>query len=52
MKVAHLIWSLKAGGMETMLVDIANEQALSNDVAIFIGNTDIAERTGQSRIDW
>jgi glycosyltransferase involved in cell wall biosynthesis len=41
MKVAHLIWSLKAGGMETMLVDIANEQALSNDVAIFIGNTDI-----------
>ncbi len=41
MRVAHLIWSLKAGGSETMLVDIANQQALSNDVAIFIGNTDI-----------
>ncbi|HMS83539.1 MAG TPA: glycosyltransferase family 4 protein [Nitrospira sp.] len=43
MKVAHLIWSFKAGGSETMLVDIANEQALSNDVAIFIGNTDVDE---------
>lgn len=40
MRVAHLIWSLKAGGSETMLVDIANEQALSHDVAVLIGNSD------------
>lgn len=43
MRVAHLIWSFKAGGSETMLVDIANDQALSNDVAIFIGNSDTDE---------
>lgn len=38
MKVAHLIWSLKVGGSETMLVDIANEQALDNDVTLVLGN--------------
>jgi len=40
MRVAHLIWSFNAGGSETMLVDIANEQVQSTDVAILIGNTD------------
>ena len=43
MRVAHLIWSFKAGGSETMLVDIANEQALSADVAVLIGNGDADE---------
>ena len=38
MKVAHLIWSLKVGGSETMLIDIANEQALTNDVTLVLGN--------------
>lgn len=38
MKVAHVIWALKAGGSETMLVDIANEQASTDDITIIIGN--------------
>ena len=38
MKVTHLIWSLKVGGSETMLVDIANEQSMSAEVTIVIGN--------------
>ena len=48
MRVAHLIWSFKAGGSETMLVDIANEQALSNEVKIIIGNADIDDILLQS----
>ncbi len=51
MRVAHVIWSLKAGGSETMLVDIANEQARSNDVAVLIGNIDIDEVVLQSLSD-
>lgn len=38
MRVAHLIWSLQVGGSETMLVDIANEQANANEVILVIGN--------------
>jgi glycosyltransferase involved in cell wall biosynthesis len=41
MKIAHLIWGLDVGGAETMLVDIANEQALSAEVAIVVGNAAI-----------
>lgn len=48
MRVAHLIWSFKAGGSETMLVDIANEQALSNEVKIIIGNADTDDIVLQS----
>lgn len=48
MRVAHLIWSFKTGGSETMLVDIANEQALSNEVKIIIGNADIDDILLQS----
>lgn len=48
MRVAHLIWGFKAGGSETMLVDIANEQALSNEVTIMIGNTDTDDIVLQS----
>ena len=51
MRVAHLIWSMKAGGSETMLVDIANEQALSHDVAVLIGNSDIDDVVRQSLSD-
>lgn len=51
MRVAHLIWSFKAGGSETMLVDIANEQALSNDVAVLIGNIDTDDVVLQSLSD-
>lgn len=38
MKVAHLIWGLNVGGAEAMLVDIANAQASSVEVALVIGN--------------
>jgi glycosyltransferase involved in cell wall biosynthesis len=41
MKIAHLIWGLDVGGAETMLVDIANEQASSAEVAIMVGNAAI-----------
>ena len=39
MRIVHLMWSLNPGGAETMLVDIANEQSLSNEVIVVIGNT-------------
>lgn len=38
MRIAHLIWGMKMGGAETMLVDIANVQAETHDVEIFVGN--------------
>jgi glycosyltransferase involved in cell wall biosynthesis len=38
MKIAHLIYSLKTGGAQTMLVDIANEQAASSEVYIVLIN--------------
>ena len=36
MKIAHLLWSMGTGGIETMLPDIVNEQAKTNDVALVI----------------
>jgi len=44
MKIAHLIWGLKAGGPETMLVDIVNEQATSAAVALIVGNDVMDEK--------
>ncbi len=41
MRIVHLIWSLNIGGAETMLVDIANEQSLTEKVVVFIGNSDL-----------
>lgn len=38
MRIAHIHWSLGTGGIETMLPDIANEQAKTNDVALIIIN--------------
>ena len=38
MKIVHCIWDLNIGGSETMLVDIANEQAKSHDVYVLIVN--------------
>lgn len=38
MKIAHIHWSLGTGGIETMLPDIVNEQAKTNDVALVIIN--------------
>lgn len=42
MKILHIIYSLMTGGAETMLTDIANEQAVQgHDVAILIVNNRI-----------
>ena len=38
MKIAHIHWSLGTGGIETMLPDIVNEQAKTNEVALIIIN--------------
>lgn len=38
MKIAHMLWSFSTGGIETMLVDIVNEQVKNVEVAIFIIN--------------
>lgn len=38
MKIVHLVWSLKLGGSETMLVNIANEQCKTERVTIIIIN--------------
>lgn len=38
MRVAHLIWSFTTGGIETMLIDIVNEQVKTCDVLILIIN--------------
>ncbi len=43
MKIAHLLWSLATGGVETMLVDIINEQVKSESVFLIIINDDINE---------
>lgn len=40
MVILHMIFSLKVGGAETMLVDIANQQALNNKVFVCIINRD------------
>jgi glycosyltransferase involved in cell wall biosynthesis len=39
MRIVHLIWGLKTGGAESISVDIANEQAKTNDVSIVVGNS-------------
>lgn len=38
MRIAHVVWSLMVGGLETMLVNIINEQVKTEDVELFIVN--------------
>ena len=38
MKVAHIVWALKYGGIETMLVDIVNEQVKYCEVWVYVIN--------------
>ena len=38
MKVVHLIWGFNVGGAELMLIDIVNEQVLTNKVVVIIVN--------------
>lgn len=43
MKIVHIIYALNTGGTETLLVDIANEQARTESVSIIIVNKSINE---------
>lgn len=43
MKIAHVLWSLKTGGMENMTVDIASIQAETEDIALFVINDEIEQ---------
>jgi len=38
MKIAHVVWGMKTGGVETMLVNIINEQVKTEWVRLFIIN--------------
>lgn len=38
MRIAHVVWGMKTGGVETMLVNIINEQVRYEDVNLFIIN--------------
>lgn len=38
MKISHIVWSLSTGGIETMLVNIINEQVKSEEVELVIVN--------------
>lgn len=38
MKIAHVVWGMKTGGVETMLVNIINEQVKTEIVHLFIIN--------------
>jgi len=43
MKITHLLFSLRTGGTENMLIDIINEQVLFAEVNLYIVNDDITE---------
>ncbi len=43
MKILHIIFTLNVGGAETMLVDIANEQSMQDDVTMCIIDDSINE---------
>lgn len=44
MRIAHVVWGMETGGVETMLVNIINEQVITEKVALFIIN-DFVEET-------
>lgn len=50
MKIVHLLWSFATGGIENMLVDIANEQIKESDVYIIIIN-DMIDIHIKSKLD-
>ena len=43
MKIAHVVWGMKTGGVETMLVNIINEQVKTEEVRLFIINDFVDE---------
>ncbi len=50
MRIVHLLWSLGTGGVETLLVDIINEQVKTEKISLIIINDDISENL-YSKID-
>lgn len=52
MRINHIVWELNYGGIEAMVVNIANEQAKDHDVSIIvinkINNTDLKKRLSQN----
>ena len=38
MRIAHVVWGMKTGGVETMLVNIINEQVKTEVVHLFVIN--------------
>ena len=50
MRIVHLVWGLGVGGIQTMLVDIANEQIKDHQVAIFVVN-DIVDNALISKLN-
>ena len=43
MRIAHVVWGMKTGGVETMLVNIINEQVKIEQVRLYIVNNFIDE---------
>ncbi len=43
MKILHVVWGMKMGGVETMLVNIINEQIKTDEVELFIINDFLQE---------
>lgn len=43
MRIAHVVWGMKTGGVETMLANIINEQVKTEEVRLFIINDFIDE---------
>jgi glycosyltransferase involved in cell wall biosynthesis len=50
MNIVHIVWGLGIGGVESMLVDIANYQIESNAVSIIVINDNISPML-QSKVD-
>ena len=50
MKILHIVWGMRLGGVETMLVNIINEQVKTDAVRLFIIN-DFVDDTLLSKID-
>lgn len=42
-RIAHVVWGMETGGVETMLVNIINEQVKTEKVALFIVNDYVDE---------
>ena len=49
MRIVHLTWQFTLGGAEAMLLDIANEQSLSEDVTLIVCNAEV-EKTLLDRL--